>query len=132
MDNKEFHDYRQKLNKTQKQMAEILGVSLKAVQSFEQGWREVPVHVERQIYFLLSMKSKKGAQKPKACWDIRKCSLQTRENCPAWEFNAGYLCWFINGTLCQGKPQESWARKMKVCRRCAVFASAMNCWKALA
>jgi DNA-binding XRE family transcriptional regulator len=119
MDNQEFSSFRQKLEKTQKEMAELLGTSLKTVQSFEQGWRKVPVHIERQILFLLTLNKKTGDAQP--CWDVRNCSMETRRECPAWEFNAGNLCWFINGTICLGKPQHSWSHKMKVCRKCEVF-----------
>jgi len=35
-------------------MAQLLGTSLKAIQSFEQGWRNIPVHIERQMLFLLA------------------------------------------------------------------------------
>jgi hypothetical protein len=58
---------------------------------------------------------------------MRKCSLETRRDCPAWEFNAGNLCWFINGTMCQGKLQTSWSSKMKVCRKCEVFRNNVRC-----
>ena len=54
MEKSEFKFFRNKLNKTQKQMAELLGTSLKAIHSYEQGWRTVPVYVERQVYFLVS------------------------------------------------------------------------------
>ena len=101
-------------------MAELLGTSLKTIQSFEQGWRKVPVHIERQILFLLNMKKGK-ADNLRPCWEIQNCSEQARQSCPAWEFNAGDLCWFINGTICLGKPQNSWSHKMKVCRKCSVF-----------
>ncbi len=120
MDNQEFQTFRRKLQKTQKQLSELLGISLKAIQSFEQGWRKVPVHIERQIFFLLTLKNKR-ANDDRPCWKIRTCSMATRRGCPAWEFEAGSLCWFINGTLCQGEPQMNWASKMKVCRRCKVF-----------
>ncbi len=120
MDNEEFSSFRQKLEKTQKQMAELLGTSLKTVQSFEQGWRKVPVHIERQMLFLLNMKKGKASD-ARPCWDIQNCSVEARQGCPAWEFNAGNLCWFINGTICVGKPQNSWSHKMKVCRKCEVF-----------
>ena len=120
MDQKEFQVSREQLRKTQKQLSELLGISLKAVQSFEQGWRKVPVHIERQILFLLTLRKKRtGADRP--CWNVRNCSAETRRNCPAWEYKAGSLCWFINGTLCQGKPQNNWSSKMKVCRKCEVF-----------
>jgi DNA-binding transcriptional regulator YiaG len=47
----EFQLIRKELLKTQKQMSELLGISLKAVQSFEQGWRSIPPYVERQALF---------------------------------------------------------------------------------
>ncbi len=120
MDHQEFSSFREKLQKTQREMAELLGTSLKAVQSFEQGWRKVPVYIERQMFFLLNMKKgrRKGVQ---PCWKIQKCSAQDRRRCPAWEFHAGSLCWFINGTICLGKPQMTWGHKMRVCRKCEVF-----------
>ena len=120
MDHQEFSSFRQKLQKTQKEMAELLGTSLKAVQSFEQGWRKVPVHIERQMLFLLNMKKGK-VNDARPCWDIQNCSVQARQGCPAWEFNAGNLCWFINGTICQGRVQTNWGKKMKICRQCKVF-----------
>ena len=54
MDRTEFKEFRKQLNKTQKQMAQLLGVSIKAVHSYEQGWRSVPAAVERQLLFLAS------------------------------------------------------------------------------
>ena len=125
MDHKQFSFLRQRLQKTQKQMANLLGTSLKGVQSFEQGWRKVPVHIERQMLFLISCK-RRIAGKSRPCWDIRKCPPENREACPAWEFKVGALCWFINGMICQGKVQGSWAKKMKVCQSCEVFAQIME------
>ncbi len=125
MDSKEFSSLRQRLQKTQKQMAQILGTSLKAVQSFEQGWRKVPVHIERQVFFLISNWGE-GPRKSRPCWDIRDCSTENREACPAWEFNLGHLCWFVNGTICRGEIQGSWPQKMKVCRTCEVFAQTVK------
>jgi len=117
---KEFSKARQYLGKTQGQMAQLLGVSLKAIQSFEQGWRNIPVHIERQVLFLLaSKKSPPGGER--SCWVIRKCPMETKQNCPAWEFQVGNLCWFINGTICHGQVQENWQKKMKICRQCKVF-----------
>jgi DNA-binding XRE family transcriptional regulator len=120
MDKSEFKVLRNKLNKTQKQMAALLGTSLKAVHSYEQGWRSVPIHVERQIFFLVSrLKENRRGKKP--CWTIRKCSTEQKRQCPAWEFSSGDLCWFINGTICDGTVQKDWKEKMKICRSCQVF-----------
>ena len=123
MDKNEFSHARTRLGKTQTQMAELLRTSPKAIQSYEQGWRSIPAHAERQILFLLAMKgSKKGR---KACWTIKKCSSELRLNCPAWEFKAGTLCWFINGTMCQGQARD-WNAKIKLCRSCDVMQSLLK------
>jgi DNA-binding XRE family transcriptional regulator len=59
MEIKEFKRFRQRMNKTQRQMAQLLGMSLKAIHSYEQGWRNIPVHVERQMLFLISRMKEK-------------------------------------------------------------------------
>ena len=123
----EFQIIRQKLLRTQKQMSELLGISLKAVQSFEQGWRNIPAYVERQTLFLLTLKMG-TRERLTPCWEIRCCPPRMREICPAWEFKSGHLCWFINGTICQGKPRVSWSQKIVLCKKCQVFASLMKRW----
>ena len=51
MGREEFLQARKRLCKTQKQLAELLGTSLKAVDSYERGGYSVPAHVERQIFY---------------------------------------------------------------------------------
>jgi DNA-binding XRE family transcriptional regulator len=125
LDSGEFVSLRKRLQRTQREMAHLLGITLRAMQSFEQGWRKVPAHIERQLLFLWALK-KRGKRGVLPCWEIRSCPPQTCQTCPAWEFKAGSYCWFINGTLCGGKPQESWSRKMEICRECGVFAANMK------
>ena len=120
MDKTEFSHIRHHLGKTQRQMAQLLGTSPKAIQSFEQGWRDIPVSAERQVLFLMALKSHQD-KKASHCWSIRRCSEETRQQCPTWEFQAGQLCWFINGTICAGEVQKSWDEKMRMCRQCTVF-----------
>ena len=120
MERTEFKELRKRLKKTQAQMAQLLGVSLKAVHSYEQGWRKVPAAVERQMYFLI-VKQNTKTEKVKACWQIKNCSPEQKTKCPAWEFGAGELCWFINGTICDGTAQKNWKEKMKICQSCEVF-----------
>ena len=121
MESQNFKAVRTRLGKTQKQLAQLLGVSIKAIHSYEQGWRKIPHHVERQLLFLLSrITGKAGKANPK-CWDIQKCPEKKLEKCPAWEFQAGDLCWFINGTTCSGEAHLSWENKMEECRCCNVF-----------
>ena len=120
MDSKEFIYFRKKLNKTQKQMAQLLGISIKAIHSYEQGWRSIPPSAERQMFFLIS-RTAENRKRRKPCWAIKKCSHKQKAQCPAWEFKTGKLCWFINGTICEGSVQKSWKKKMKICRSCEVF-----------
>ncbi|MGB3223163.1 MAG: transcriptional regulator [Desulforhopalus sp.] len=120
MDSRELIDLRKKLEKTQKELASLLGISLKAVCSYEQGWRKIPSHVERQLIFLLAKKNP-SQQESINCWELRKCPEETREQCPAWEFNSGQFCWFISGTICENITHTSWDKKMQVCKKCVVM-----------
>jgi len=122
MEKHELVEIRNHLGKTQKQLAQLLGVSLKAIKSFEQGWRKTPAYIERQVLFLLAANEALNKDK-KPCWVIKKCPMATRQNCPAWELKVGQLCWFINGTICEGKVRKDWTEKMKICRKCKVFKS---------
>ena len=125
MNSKEFIYFRKKLKKTQKQMAQLLGTSLKAIHSYEQGWRSVPPSVERQMFFLVSRIAENRISR-KPCWAIKKCSHIQKAQCPAREFKAGKLCWFINGTICEGSVHKNWKEKMKICRSCEVFLTDFN------
>ena len=122
MGSKEFKKIRKRLNKTQKEIAQLLSVSKKAVHSYEQGWRNIPPHVERQMLFLLSRMD--GSSKvSRSCWVIKKCHPYNNVHCPAWKFNAGKLCWLINGNICCGEVYKDWKEKMKCCRSCEVLKS---------
>ncbi len=120
MESQNFKILRARLGKTQKEMAHLLGISIKAIHSYEQGWRKIPHHVERQLLFLVSRTMGPAGNKPN-CWDINQCPENKLESCPAWEFRSGDLCWFINGTKCSGQAHTSWDKKMEECRTCDVF-----------
>ena len=121
----EFVAARSVLGKTQKVMARLLGVSLKAVHSYEQGWRNIPAHVQRQVFFLLARRPGRSNEHP-PCWEQTDCPREIRDCCPAWEYDAGTLCWFACGTFCRGGPQRSWDEKMQICKSCRVFQSSLE------
>ena len=124
MDNKEFSKIRHELKLTQKGLSQVLCVSPKTIQSFEQGWRNVPVYVEREMLLLLALKDFRNRDRiPTACWEMKNCPDEWKVNCSAWEFKVGNLCWFINGTFCNGKTRDNWKKKMEICRKCEVFQS---------
>lgn len=123
LDSVEFARSRKKLGKTQKEMAELLGIALKTVHSYEQGWRNIPSHIERQVFFLLcNHKGKHKASIP--CWEKKNCDL--KDQCPAWEFQCGHLCWFICGTCCDCTNGCSLEEKMEKCRSCEILQSLLE------
>jgi len=124
LDRRDFTSIRKRLNKTQKQMAQLLGTSVKAIHSYEQGWRSIPVHAERHLYFLLS-RINRSLEDQEPCWVKKNCPFELKSQCPAWEFQVGDLCWFINGTICQGAVQKNWKEKIKICKSCEVFKSVL-------
>lgn len=120
MEKIEFAKARKRLGKTQKELASLLGVSLKAVHSYEQGWRTIPSHVQRQMFFLLSSQRRQD-RNLKPCWERKKCGR--KEQCPAWEFQAGHLCWFICGTLCDCASEKGHREKLKICQQCEILTA---------
>ncbi|WP_240744328.1 DNA-binding transcriptional regulator [Desulfopila sp. IMCC35006] len=119
----EFSLSRKKLGKTQKKLAELLGMSLKTIHSYEQGWRTIPAHIERHLYFLLiNQRGRQDSLKP--CWEKKLCNV--KEECPAWEFQSGHLCWFLSGTLCECTQDISQKEKLKICKQCDIFTDLMR------
>jgi hypothetical protein len=60
-------------------MSQLLGLSVKAIYSYEQGWRSIPAHVERQVFFLLSRK-KRRQELPKSCWVVKNAPPNDAKN----------------------------------------------------
>jgi DNA-binding transcriptional regulator YiaG len=119
----EFSLARKKLEKTQKQLSALLGMSLKTIHSYEQGWRTIPTHIERQIYFLLiNQRGRKDSLQP--CWEQKLCTV--KEQCPSWEFQSGHLCWFLCGTLCDCTQDSSQQDKLEICKKCDIFTNLLR------
>jgi len=87
---------RKRLGKSQSEFARLLGRSVRAVQSYEQGWRVVPRHVQQTAALLLYLHERKTTRKTRPCWEIRRCKPSVRQSCPVHEFDAGDLCWFLS------------------------------------
>lgn len=123
LDKNEFALSRKKLGKTQKQLAELLGMALKTVHSYEQGWRKIPPNIERQMFFLLcKQRSRHKTLTP--CWETKQCDLKLE--CPAWEFQSGHLCWFLSGTKCEEVHNLTNEEKIQKCRECEILTSLLN------
>ena len=114
----DFNNARKKLGKTQKEIADLLGIALKTVQCYEQGSRKIPAYIEREMLFLLSnQRGRFICSDP--CWEIIECGV--KEQCPAWEFQTGHMCWFICGTLCTCTKGCTLEEKTKKCRSCEII-----------
>ncbi len=101
-------------------MAELLGVSKKAVESYEQGLRNIPVNIERIVYFLLFKLNMEKFKENKLCWEDKECPPSIRENCVAWIAKEGFFCWFITGKVCAGEKLHS-PQTINSCFNCSFF-----------
>ncbi|NUM35365.1 MAG: helix-turn-helix domain-containing protein [Candidatus Brocadiae bacterium] len=118
----EFSVIRQELNLSQKELANFLLVSIRAIQSYEQGWRAIPPDIERNLLLLL-MHHRHGIKKPRLvhCHTIKNCSEEQKKHCTAYREFAHNLCWYLSGMNFQGKNTITWAEKIEKCRECEVF-----------
>lgn len=107
------------LGRTQAELALALGISPKAIQSYEQGWRQPPMRVMIQLLVLLAIQRRhSGEDKP--CWEVRNCPLPTRSSCPAFTVGRGQFCWFIGAKRCPPRRDES-ATGTLACMECPVI-----------
>jgi transcriptional regulator with XRE-family HTH domain len=131
MNGAEFARLRSSLGKSQRELAELLGISLKAVESYEQGWRKVPAHVERILYFLLFKLNEDEIGTEEPCWKSKDCPENLRSKCVAYVAKEGSFCWFFTGRLCAtARGSASVAAKPGDaeggCYTCAVFTRMLS------
>lgn len=120
MTHQEFADFRSRLKRTQREMAGLLGVSLKAVESYEQGWRRIPANIERILCFLLFRMNQDRFGRRDRCWLEKKCPAAVRADCPAWLAREGLYCWFLTGKICRAE-RSARPEKGRSCFECAFF-----------
>lgn len=109
---------RSELGLSQRQLADLLGLSPRAVQSWEQGWRTPSSSHERSLLLLLLAHRNGSEFGQLACWDFAPCPRERRQECIAHQCRQGHLCWFLTGTRCQGRRMRTWAEKKVVCGEC--------------
>lgn len=112
---------REFLGESQRVFSGDLGVSLKALQSYEQGGRRIPGDVEKRVLFYLSILNRKHNCRTRHCWQIRRCDASVRHRCFAWKLGAGRECWYISGNMCRSVRMRDWREKRDLCLRCDAF-----------
>jgi DNA-binding XRE family transcriptional regulator len=107
------------LGRTQSELANALGISEKAVQSYEQGWRTVPARVMIQLLVLLALYRKQTLDDI-PCWEIRECASEQREQCASFTVGRGQFCWFIGTKDCR-PPASKTSDTILPCMDCPVI-----------
>ncbi len=107
------------LGHNQSGLATVLGVSAKAVQSYEQGWRSVPKWVMLQLMILLAL-YRRQTMDDIPCWETVRCPAATRDRCVAFDIGRGQFCWFI-GNRISAPPCAGENSGQLSCLRCRVF-----------
>lgn len=115
------------LDRTQAELASALGVSEKAVQSYEQGWRDVPVRVMIQLFVLLAL-YRKQTMDDVPCWEIRKCLPAMRESCASFTVGRGQFCWLIGTKNCR-PPILDGPEPLLPCMACPVVQRLLQGWR---
>jgi DNA-binding transcriptional regulator YiaG len=127
MAGEDFARLRSSLGRSQRELAELLGLSLKAVESYEQGWRKVPAHVERLMYFLLFKLNEDEIDSAEPCWEAKSCPEALRSKCVAYAAKEGRFCWFFTGKLCASSMAGAGAKPAKQgCYSCEVFTAMLS------
>jgi len=109
---------RSEMGLSQSELAGLVGIGSRAIQSYEQEWRQPSEMVERMLLLLL-MAHRHGAELSRLrCWEQKECSPGVRERCIAYATRQGHLCWFLTGTICEGQRQKSWSDKLRLCLDC--------------
>ena len=96
----------------------MLGISTRAVQSYEQGWRITPDHVLCKAVFMLYIVRRRQAPKMRPCWEIIGCKPERLKDCQAYVLDAGDVCWLVTGTNCDGSVHKTWRSKIAHCGKC--------------
>jgi len=117
---------RQELGLTQAQLADLASVSLRTVQSCEQGWRHPSTGLERMVLLLLMAHRNGSSEADVACWEATVCPEELREECLAYRTRRGQLCWILTGRLYRGLRLPSWTEKRTMCERCLFFRHLMG------
>lgn len=119
--NIDLKDVRRQVGQSQSEFADLIGVSLRTVQSCEQGWRNPSPAVEKAALLLLMARRHGAAFSAHSCWESVPCSEAERQGCLVYNTRQGHLCWLLSGHICKGRRLHSWADKKKLCAECDFF-----------
>ncbi len=112
---------RKMLDLSQSQLADLIGVSLRTVQSCEQGWRRPSPALEKAVILLLQANQHGAGLGKMFCWESIDCSENDRKHCLVYQTRQGHLCWLLSGNICRGRRLRTWDDKKDMCMQCQFF-----------
>ncbi len=116
---------RGKLGLSQSQLADILGVSSRAVQSYEQGWRTPQRPVTSHLMTVLALYGNHSSQSP-ACWRLTACNVEQRSRCKAYSVGRGRFCWLLSGGACGNRRRSGSGADSQPCIGCVVMRKLLD------
>lgn len=116
---------RARLGLSQSELGSVLGVSSRAVQSYEQGWRALPRPVATQLMTVLAIHGDHPDHFT-PCWKITGCPEETRSRCTSFKISKGRFCWLMAGTACGGSKAAGQTKGTSPCVGCVVVRSLLD------
>jgi DNA-binding XRE family transcriptional regulator len=117
---------RRRLHMTQAGLAKRMGISAKAVQSYEQGWRRLPAPLASHVLLLLALHREQNLRH-RPCWKVRACPEKTRVQCPSFKVSGGRYCWLVSGRMCAGRSSDDGVQLSSRCVQCPVVERLLQC-----
>jgi hypothetical protein len=108
-------------------MADLLGVSKRAVQSYEQHRRHAPPPVRKLAALMLYQHWQKDHARPAPCWEQHECSHETRESCFTYQARADGLCWMMTGSIGANPACKTRPNPQRDCLTCPVMTQWLDC-----
>jgi DNA-binding XRE family transcriptional regulator len=109
---------RHRLDCSQTELASMLGISGKAVESYEQGWRHTPDRVLLQLLNLLAIHREQTHTLP-PCWEQVQCPPALGAACRSRTLGNGRFCWQIGSPTCR-KIRMDEDQGLDACLTCPV------------
>jgi len=115
---------RGRLGLSQSQLANLMGLSPRAIQSYEQGWRDVPRTITAQLMTVLAL-HRGHADQGTPCWRLTGCPEEKRAGCSASTVGRGRFCWLLAGRSC-GPIKAAGSASGLPCVHCVVFRNLLD------
>lgn len=96
---------RKAMDMTQVEFAGVLGMSARAVQSYEQGWRQLPRATLLHMFAVLASTRRLNLGEV-PCWVLTGCPEPTRRDCRSRILNGGLFCWLVAGNSCGRRSDD--------------------------